>query len=148
MEEENEVMAVRYTAFGIEWDTDGEEISLPTEVEIPEGVSYDGIGNYLSELTGFCHSEFYVITHIDPADPVPKGKSGSGPCAKEWEISKQKREKGKSRSRKMAIQKLLGAVCVAVSALIPLATCGDATASLLLAPCGALLLCAREVIIY
>lgn len=43
-------------AYNINWDTDGEEImNLPTEIEIPEGITEpDEIEDYLSDLTGFC----------------------------------------------------------------------------------------------
>lgn len=43
------------------WDVDFEEDlkSLPTEVEIPEGMEdEDEISDYLSDLTGFCHKGF------------------------------------------------------------------------------------------
>lgn len=46
-------------AINIIWDTDGEDISLPTEIDIPEEMeNEDEIGNYLSEVTGFCHKGF------------------------------------------------------------------------------------------
>ena len=47
----------------IEWDIDGDmEVldELPTEIELPNEltdgeVDYDGIDDYLSDVTGFCH---------------------------------------------------------------------------------------------
>jgi hypothetical protein len=46
-------------AINIEWDTDGEDIDLPTEIEIPEGMTdEDEISDYLSDETGFCHYGF------------------------------------------------------------------------------------------
>lgn len=45
-------------ATNIVWDTDSQEVMeyLPTEIEIPEGMEdHDEIGDYLSDLTGFCH---------------------------------------------------------------------------------------------
>ena len=41
-------------AYDINWDTDGEEVELPTEMEIPEGLKGDEITDYLSDLTEFC----------------------------------------------------------------------------------------------
>ena len=38
------------------WETDGEEIDLPTEMEIPDSIDYnddDAITDYLSDETGF-----------------------------------------------------------------------------------------------
>ena len=52
-------------AYNIEWDTDGEDIELPTEVILPEGmIDEDEISDYLSDLTGFCH-EGYEIEEFD-----------------------------------------------------------------------------------
>lgn len=52
----------------IQWDTDGCRLNLPREVEIPEGiVDEDEIGDYLSDLTGFCHAGFdieFVTTEV------------------------------------------------------------------------------------
>ena len=46
-------------AFDIIWDIDGEEIVLLTEIEIPDGMTYeDEISDYLSDKTGFCHYGF------------------------------------------------------------------------------------------
>ena len=46
----------------IEWDTEGIDIDLPTEMEIPDYFidedgepDYEGIEDYLSNETGFCH---------------------------------------------------------------------------------------------
>lgn len=40
----------------IKWDTDGEKIDLPDEIEIPDGMEdEDEISDYISEQTGFCH---------------------------------------------------------------------------------------------
>lgn len=48
-------------AANIIWDTDGEDVFLPTEISIPDGMK-DGeeIGDYLSEMTGFCHKGFSI----------------------------------------------------------------------------------------
>ena len=38
------------------WETDGEEIDLPTEMEIPDSIDYnddDAIADYLSDETGW-----------------------------------------------------------------------------------------------
>lgn len=49
-------------AINILWDTDGEKIELPTEIDIPEGITDDEeIGNYISDKTGFCHYGFELI---------------------------------------------------------------------------------------
>lgn len=46
-------------AINIKWDTDGEDVSLPTEIEIPEGMEdEDEISDFLSDETGFCHMGF------------------------------------------------------------------------------------------
>lgn len=46
-------------AMNIIWDTDGEDISLPTEIDIPEGMEdEEEISDYLSETTGYCHKGF------------------------------------------------------------------------------------------
>ena len=47
-------------ATNIEWDLEGyEETILPTEVEIPEGMTNEEeISDWLSDLTGFCHKGF------------------------------------------------------------------------------------------
>lgn len=45
----------------IEWDVDCPEDleTLPTEVEIPDGMEdEEEISDYLSDLTGFCHKGF------------------------------------------------------------------------------------------
>lgn len=48
-------------ATNIIWDTDGQDVNLPTEVNIPDGViDSEDIGDYLSELTGFCHLGFII----------------------------------------------------------------------------------------
>lgn len=42
-------------AYNIVWDTDHEDIILPEEIEIPEGmIDEDEISDYLSDVTGFC----------------------------------------------------------------------------------------------
>lgn len=60
-------------AVNIKWDTDEDmEVfeSLPTEIEIPEDVvngvedmdNYnDEIGDYISDVTGFCHYVFELV---------------------------------------------------------------------------------------
>ena len=48
-------------AINILWDTDGEEVNLPNEIEIPDWVDKeddDAISDYLSDETGFCHFGF------------------------------------------------------------------------------------------
>ena len=51
-------------AINIIWDTDGEEINLPNEIEIPDWVDKeddDEISDYLSDTTGFCHFGFELV---------------------------------------------------------------------------------------
>lgn len=45
----------------IKWDTDGAKVKLPKEIEIPDWIDLDDvdeIGDYLSDVTGFCHFGF------------------------------------------------------------------------------------------
>lgn len=54
-----------FNAKNIRWDTEGEDpkkLDLPEEVEIPEELFGDeeGISDYLSDETGFCHKGFTV----------------------------------------------------------------------------------------
>lgn len=56
-------------AINIEWDTDGEDIDLPSEIEIPEDIARDydedtdddTISDYLSDVTGFCHYGYQLV---------------------------------------------------------------------------------------
>lgn len=50
-------------AVNIQWDTDGEDVTLPTEILIPFGMEDDeeAISDYLSESTGFCHEGFDIL---------------------------------------------------------------------------------------
>ena len=50
-------------AINILWDTDDEEVSLPNEIEIPDWVDKDddGVSDYLSDATGFCHFGFELV---------------------------------------------------------------------------------------
>ena len=51
-------------AINIIWDTDGEEVNLPNEIEIPDWVDKeddDEISDYLSDETGFCHFGFELV---------------------------------------------------------------------------------------
>lgn len=51
-------------AINIKWDTDGEEVNLPNEIEIPDWVDKeddDEISDYLSDTTGFCHFGFELV---------------------------------------------------------------------------------------
>lgn len=48
-------------AVNIKWDVDDDEdlMDLPTEMEIPDKMEdEDGISDWLSEQTGFCHNGF------------------------------------------------------------------------------------------
>lgn len=44
-------------AIDIKWDTDGDEEvlkTLPTEMDIPNGIDEEGVADWLSDETGFC----------------------------------------------------------------------------------------------
>ena len=48
----------------IKWDTDGDkELDVPESIVRNENgeIDYDGIGDYLSDVTGFCHEEFKLV---------------------------------------------------------------------------------------
>ena len=48
-------------AVNIIWDTDGEDIDLPTEIEIPDYLIEDeDISDFITEATGFCHNGFTI----------------------------------------------------------------------------------------
>ncbi len=56
-----------YIASNIEYDTDGEVVDLPTEIEIdvPIGIYtqeslYDYISNEISNCTDYCHNGFTI----------------------------------------------------------------------------------------
>lgn len=54
----------RLIATNIQWDVDNEEDldGLPQKVVLPEGMTDDyEIGEYLSDLTGFCHYGFSTV---------------------------------------------------------------------------------------
>lgn len=63
-------------AVDIEWDVDTEKDldSLPSEIDIPEGMTdEDKISDYLSEQTGFCHKGYVLereFADIKPGDKV------------------------------------------------------------------------------
>jgi hypothetical protein len=38
----------------VDWDTDGEDLGLPTEVLVPNFVPDDDVADYLSDIYGFC----------------------------------------------------------------------------------------------
>lgn len=37
----------------IKWETDGEDVALPTEVEVPDGLEDEEIADYLSDTYGW-----------------------------------------------------------------------------------------------
>lgn len=61
---------MRLRVVNIKWDTDGEDVCLPNEIEIPEIFGDDewAIGDYISDITGFCHSGFDLIESITIRD--------------------------------------------------------------------------------
>lgn len=50
-------------ATNIKWDVDYDDNGmLPTEIEIPEGMTdEDEITDYLSDVTGFCHEGYDLV---------------------------------------------------------------------------------------
>ena len=50
-------------ATDIKWDIDYDDNGpLPTEIEIPEGMTNeDEISDYLSDVTGFCHEGYVLV---------------------------------------------------------------------------------------
>jgi hypothetical protein len=56
----------------IKWETDGQDVNLPTEVDTPEGIDdEDSICNYLSDTYGYLVLEFAMPTdHDDFGDYV------------------------------------------------------------------------------
>lgn len=49
----------------IVWDTDGENVKLPNEIELPFGMfDEDEISDYISDETGFCHYGFELIVGL------------------------------------------------------------------------------------
>lgn len=58
-------MSIR-KAINIQWDfDDGEEVSLPSEIDIPGEVDEYDVSDYLTELTGFCHKGFEIVCGHD-----------------------------------------------------------------------------------
>jgi len=61
---------MKYTVTDIQYDTDGEEVDLPTELEIEvpndlEGQEADDfISDKISDVTGFCHKGFSTSPDI------------------------------------------------------------------------------------
>lgn len=57
------IRPAKLKATNIDWDTDGEDVDLPTEIDIPEGMTdEDDISDYISDKTGFCHKGFTIET--------------------------------------------------------------------------------------
>lgn len=49
-------------AINIIWDTDGEDVSLPNEIEIPAHMTdEDRISDYITDVSGFCHKGFELV---------------------------------------------------------------------------------------
>lgn len=42
----------------IKWETDGEEVDLPTEVEVPDSLNEDAIADHLSDNYGWLVDSF------------------------------------------------------------------------------------------
>ena len=52
--------AVKANVVNIQWDTNGEDVNLPTQVEIPFYMDGDDIAGMLSEEYGFCVLEYNI----------------------------------------------------------------------------------------
>ncbi len=48
------------TVTNIQWDTDGEDVGLPTTVQIPDDIEADDIADHLSDTFCFCVFSFQV----------------------------------------------------------------------------------------
>lgn len=58
--EELNAAPVARKAVNIAWDTDDEDVDLPTEIDIPAEVDDEDVADYLSDQTGFCHFGFQI----------------------------------------------------------------------------------------
>jgi hypothetical protein len=61
-------------AYDIEWETDGQDVDLPVEVELPDEIDVDAIGeveNYLSDEYGYLVKSF-EIEYDDGEESVPE----------------------------------------------------------------------------
>jgi hypothetical protein len=52
----------------IKWETDGEVVDLPTEVEVEDGMSDDEIADYLSDTYGWLVDGFSLPMDDDDID--------------------------------------------------------------------------------
>ena len=52
----------------IKWVTDGYDVALPTEVEVPNGMDDDEIADYLSDTYGFLMEGFSLPMDDDDID--------------------------------------------------------------------------------
>ncbi len=52
----------------IKWETDGEVVNLPTEVEVDDGLSDDEIADYLSDTYGWLVNGFALPMDDDDRD--------------------------------------------------------------------------------
>lgn len=62
-------------AANIKWETDGEDVTLPIEMDIPEHVvkeskeDEDAISDYISNITGWLHNGFEIVLTIEDEKP-------------------------------------------------------------------------------
>ena len=45
----------------VDWEDDDEDVSLQSEMSIPDNIDDEDIADYLSDQTGFCHFGFDVV---------------------------------------------------------------------------------------
>ena len=52
----------------IKWETDGNDVQLPNEVEVPDGLDDDEVADYLSDTYGWLVESFSVPMTNDDVD--------------------------------------------------------------------------------
>lgn len=74
-------------AVNIKWDTDGDQDAfdaLPQEIDIPKGMTYEEIEDYLSDQTGFCHLGFEVQPDKEIIEIEAASLQANMPCGLTW----------------------------------------------------------------
>lgn len=58
-------------AVNIKWETDGEDVNLPTEMDIPKEIEEDedDISDYISNMTGWLHNGFEIVFTVNDEKP-------------------------------------------------------------------------------
>ena len=74
-------------ATNIKWDTDGDQDAfdaLPQEIQIPKGMTYEEIEDYLSDQTGFCHMGFELSPDAAIIEITAGSLQADMPCGLDW----------------------------------------------------------------